>query len=112
MQIAQTPVALFSQMFEQGRADAEIDLVRRAYDLGVELYSARFEADGSPFQVHGVGTARILAHLGRPAWVLAAACIHNVYGTALRMSGLRSSTSGSDDPVITILEDEPTTART
>ena len=81
MQIAQTPVVLFSQMFEQGRAEAEIDLVHRAYDLGVELYSARFEADGSPFQVHGVGTASILADLGMPAWVLAAACIHNVYGT-------------------------------
>lgn len=81
MQIAQTPVALFSQMREQGRSSAEIELVQEAYNLDVELYSGRFEADGSPFQVHGVGTASILAQLGLPAWALAAACIHNVYGS-------------------------------
>lgn len=81
MQIAQTPVALFNQMREHDRTGADIELVRKAYDLGVELYSGRFEADGSPFQVHGVGTASILCQLGLPAWVMAAACLHNAYGS-------------------------------
>ncbi len=81
MQIAQTPVVLFTQMREQGRSAADIALVQRAYDLNVELYSGRFEADGSPFQVHGLGTASIVCQLGLPTWLVAAACVHNAYDT-------------------------------
>jgi hypothetical protein len=75
--VARTPAALFRQMRDQGHGLEELELVRRAYDLNISVYSARFEPDGTPFQVHGIGTASVMAQLGAPAYVVGAAIIHN-----------------------------------
>jgi hypothetical protein len=81
LDIARTPAKLFRQMREQGRALAEMELVRRAYDFGTPLHSGRFEVDGTPFHTHGLGVASVVAHVGAPAHVVASAVLHNVYST-------------------------------
>jgi len=53
--IARTVAHLLRQLRDQGRDLGELELVRRAYDFGTPLHSARFEVDGTPFHVHGIG---------------------------------------------------------
>lgn len=80
-EVARTPAALFRQMRAQGRELGQLELVRRAIDLHVEVYTARFEPDGTPFQVHGIGTASVVAQLGCPAHVVAASLVHGAFRT-------------------------------
>lgn len=80
-EVARTPAALFRQMRAQERGLAELELVRRALDLDVEVYTARFEPDGTPFQVHGTGTASVMVQLGAPAHVVCVAVLHNAFRT-------------------------------
>lgn len=78
--IARTNVQLYNQLRSAGRRPEELALIRRAYDFAVTLYSGCFQADGSPFVCHIIGVASIVAQLDPPAEVVAAACLHNVYG--------------------------------
>ena len=77
--IARTVAHLLQQLGDQGRDLGELELVRRAYDFGTPLHSARFEVDGTPFHVHGIGVASIAAQVGAPAAVIAAGVLHNVF---------------------------------
>lgn len=81
MMVARTAAQLFRQLRAQDRPLAELELVRRAYDFGTPLHSARFEVDGTPFHVHGLGVASVTGQLGAPAHVVAAGVLHNVYTT-------------------------------
>lgn len=72
---------LFRQMRAQGRPLTDLELVRRCYDLGTPLHSARFEVDGTPFHTHGIGVASALSPTDVPGAVLGAAVLHNVYTT-------------------------------
>ena len=78
--IAQTNIQLFNQLRRIGMAEEGMGLVRRAYSLAMKLYSGYYQADGKPFVCHCVGVASIVAHLGLPAEIVAAGCIHNIYG--------------------------------
>lgn len=77
--IARTNLQLYNQLYDQNRPNAELALIRRAYDLAAQLYSASFQADGKPFVIHVVSVASTLALLGLPSEVVAAALLHNVY---------------------------------
>ena len=80
--VAQTNLQLYNQLRGRGWPQAELGLVHRAYELTVSLYSGYFQSDGKPFVAHTVGVASVLGHLGRPAEVVAAGLLHNVYTNA------------------------------
>ena len=79
--IARTVSHLLRQLRAQERPLAELELIRRAYDFGTPLHSARFEVDGTPFHVHGLGVASLAAQAGAPSAVVAAGVLHNAYNT-------------------------------
>jgi hypothetical protein len=78
--IAQTNIQLYNQLRRQGREEAGLLHVRRAYEHAVTLYTGCFGADRKPFVAHSVGVASILAHLDLPAEYVAAGVLHNIYG--------------------------------
>ena len=77
--VAQTNLQLYNQLRARGWSPAELGLLHRAYELTVSLYSGYFQNDGKPFVAHTVGVASILGHLERPAELVAAGLLHNVY---------------------------------
>jgi (p)ppGpp synthase/HD superfamily hydrolase len=58
---AQTNVRLFSQLLEQVYSDDDLGSVFSAYELGVQLFTGRFQPSGNPLISHLVRTASILA---------------------------------------------------
>ena len=78
--IAQTNLQLYNQLRLEGRSPDDLALIRRCYELSVELYTGRFQGDGKPFVAHTTGVASIMGQLGVSSIVVGAACIHNVYG--------------------------------
>lgn len=78
--IAQTNVQLFNQLQRNDWEAEDFALVRRGYELAMRLYAGHFQADGKPFVSHCVGVASVMVQLGMPAPVVAAACVHNIYG--------------------------------
>jgi (p)ppGpp synthase/HD superfamily hydrolase len=93
--IAQTNIQLYNQLRAQGYSLEDQVLVHRAYGLVTSLYTGYFQADGKPFVNHGVGVASIMAHLGRPADVVAAGLLHNVYGNGDFGDGRHNSATPS-----------------
>lgn len=77
--IAQTSIQLYNQLQRQNRSPEDLALVRHACDLARSLYSGIFRADGVPVVAHLAGTASVVAQLGLPGDIVAAACLHNVY---------------------------------
>ena len=79
MGYAQTNLQLYRQLQEAGYANADLGLVRRAYDFSTRVYACRYQSSGKSFLAHGVGTASILAAYGLPPPIVAAGIIHNIY---------------------------------
>lgn len=88
--IASVNTRLYAQLLGQGRAERELRDVRGAYELACEVYSGAYQADGRPFVAHVVSVASIVALLGMPSDIVAAALLHNVYGNADFGDGLWS----------------------
>ncbi len=76
---AQTNLQLYNQMRSAGYGDADLAMVRKAYDLATRLFTAKFRGSGKPLLSHLVGTASVLCALGAPAKLLAAAVLHAAY---------------------------------
>lgn len=76
---AQTNIQLFNQLRHDGYANIELNLIRDAYELAIQLYSGYFIGSGRTQIAHVVGTASILGALHLPVEVVAAGLIHNVY---------------------------------
>lgn len=76
---AQTNIQLFNQLRLGGYSNADMSLVRDAYESAMVLFTGRFQPSGKSFMAHVVGTASILASLRLPAEVVAAGLLHNVY---------------------------------
>ena len=76
---AQTIIQLYNQLRLNGYSDADMVLVRNAYELAMLLFSGRFQPSGKTLISHGVGTASILTSLRLPGEVVAAGLIHNAY---------------------------------
>lgn len=79
VQIAQTNIQLYNRLLEAGYELDDILLVRRAYELLIELHPGYYQADGKPFCAHGIGVAAALAEAHQPADILAVGMLHNVY---------------------------------
>src|SRR5437867_665839 len=78
---AQTNIQLFNQLQREGYSNAELSLIRDAYELAMHLFTGFFIASGRTQIAHVVGAASILGSLHTPAEVVAAGLIHNVYET-------------------------------
>jgi gluconolactonase len=76
---AQTNLQLFNQLRRDGFTNADLELVRDAYQLAMVVLSGRFQPSGKSFIAHVVGTASILASLRLPGTAVAAGLLHNVY---------------------------------
>ncbi len=76
---AQTNIQLFHQMRARGYTAADLATVGNAYDLAVQIFTAKFRASGKPLLAHLVGTASVLCAVNAPARVLAAAVLHAAY---------------------------------
>jgi len=76
---AETNVQLYRQLERQGYALEAIVLARRAYEAASRSFAGRLQTSGRPFLCHLVGTASILAHVGRAPAVVAAGLVHSVY---------------------------------
>jgi RelA/SpoT family (p)ppGpp synthetase len=57
---------------------AELDLVKRAYELATLAHDGQTRASGEPYVVHSVEVARMLADLGLDYHAVAAAFLHDV----------------------------------
>jgi len=59
-------------------APAEVDAIRRAYDLAEPLYAGQFELTGTPLMRHALGAAAILASMHMDYETISAAILHAV----------------------------------
>ena len=72
---------LAEQLIEKIRAyapDADLDLIRRAYEVAARAHASQTRATGEPYVEHAVAVADILADLQLEAEPLAAALLHDV----------------------------------
>ena len=76
---AQTNLQLFKQLRGAGYSDADLKLVRAAYDLGMRIFPASFRGSGKPLLAHLVGTASILVSVGQSPTVVTAGLLHAAY---------------------------------
>ena len=59
------------------RPEADIDLLRRAYDVAAHCHHGQFRRSGDPYVTHPVSVATILAGLGADDLTLCAAILHD-----------------------------------
>ncbi len=59
-------------------AQADLDIVERAFDLAVEAHANQVRASGEPYVTHPIASAQILAELGIDPVAVAAALLHDV----------------------------------
>ena len=78
--VARNIVELFDQLRRGQYSKEEMALVRRAYQVAMALFSARFQSSGRVFLAHLVGTASLLVSLEQPTHLVAAGLLHNAYG--------------------------------
>ena len=76
---AQTNLQLYKQLRAAGYPDADLKLVRAAYDLGMRVFPASFRGSGKPLLAHLVGTASILVSVGQSPTVVTAGLLHAAY---------------------------------
>src|SRR5262245_13883641 len=76
---AQTNLQLYTQLRRAAYTDTDLGLVRAGYDLAMNLFSASFRGSGKPLLSHLVGTASILASIGRSPAVVTAGLLHAAY---------------------------------
>lgn len=76
---AQTNVQLYEQLLELDWAEADLRRVRAAYELALELHTGQIRSSGKPFIAHLIGTASVLASVGRGPEVVAAGLLHAAY---------------------------------
>jgi hypothetical protein len=76
---AQTNIQLYNQLIRDNCSPADLILIRRAYDLAVQLFAGLYRPCGKPFLDHVVGTASIVHEIqGKPA-LTAAGLLHSAY---------------------------------
>ena len=74
---AADPIAALCEALRTTRADADIDLLRRAYEVAAHYHQGQFRRSGDPYVTHPVSVATILAGLGADDQTLCAAILHD-----------------------------------
>jgi hypothetical protein len=73
---AADPIAALSEALRTTRRDADVDLLRRAYDVAARCHQGQFRRSGDPYVTHPASVATILAGLGADDRTLCAALLH------------------------------------
>jgi hypothetical protein len=73
---AADPIAALSEALRITRPDADVDLLRRAYDVTARCHQGQFRRSGDPYVTHPASVATILAGLGADDRTLCAALLH------------------------------------
>jgi len=73
---AADPIAALCEALSTTRRDADVDLLRRAYDVAARCHQGQFRRSGDPYVTHPVSVATILAGLGADDRTLCAALLH------------------------------------
>ncbi|MBD1841394.1 hypothetical protein H6F78_12135 [Coleofasciculus sp. FACHB-64] len=76
---AQTNIQLFNQLRAEGYSSNDINRIRDAYQLTMQLFTGAFRASGKTFIAHLVSTASILVSLHVPAKIVATGLLHATY---------------------------------
>src|SRR6201999_646891 len=66
-----------SEALRTTRPDADVDLLRRAYDVAARCHRGQFRRSGDPYVTHPVSVATILAGLGADDRTLCTALLHD-----------------------------------
>ena len=74
---AADPFAGLRAALRTTRPEADIDLLRRAYDVAARCHQGQFRRSGDPYVTHPVSVATILAGLGADDQTLCAAILHD-----------------------------------
>lgn len=74
---AADPIAALSEALRTTRPDADVDLLRRAYDVAARSHRGQFRRSGDPYVTHPVSVATILAGLGADDRTLCTALLHD-----------------------------------
>ena len=74
---AADPIAALSEALRTTRPDADVDLLRRAYDVAARCHRGQFRRSGDPYITHPVSVATILAGLGADDRTLCTALLHD-----------------------------------
>jgi (p)ppGpp synthase/HD superfamily hydrolase len=75
----QTNLQLYAQLRRSVADGADLTLVRNGYDLALRFCPASLRGSGKPLLAHLVGTASILARIGRPPRIVTAGLLYAVY---------------------------------
>ncbi|MEN8106982.1 MAG: DUF6817 domain-containing protein [Pseudomonadota bacterium] len=76
---AQTNIQLYNQLTRGECSPGDLTLIRRAYELAVQLFAGLYRPSGKTFLDHVVGTASIVHEIqGKPA-LTAAGLLHSAY---------------------------------
>jgi (p)ppGpp synthase/HD superfamily hydrolase len=98
-QYAQTNLQLYRQLRASAYSDANLELVRAAYDMAMRIFTASFRGSGKPLLAHLVGTASILASIDESPKVVAAGMLHAAYALGDFGDGRRGVTPAKRDRV-------------
>ena len=71
------PLAGLYEILQATRPDADLGLIRRAYDVAAAWHHGQTRFSGDPYITHPVAVAAILAGLGASDQVLCAALLHD-----------------------------------
>ena len=75
--LAADPLAGLWEALRNARPDADVDLLRRAYDVAARCHRGQFRRSGDPYVTHPVSVATILAGLGADDRTLCTALLHD-----------------------------------
>jgi HD domain len=74
---AADPIASLREALRTTRPDADVELLRRAYDVAARCHRGQFRRSGDPYITHPVSVATILAGLGADDRTLCTALLHD-----------------------------------
>jgi hypothetical protein len=77
---AADPIAALCEPLRTTRPDADVDLLRRAYDVAARCHQGQFRRSGDPYITHPLTVATILAGLAADDQTLCAAMLHDTAG--------------------------------
>lgn len=77
--LPQTNLQLYRLLIEQGASEADLVLVRNAYDLARQLFSGCYRPSHKPFVAHLIGVAGALVFWGEPVETVVAGMLHSAY---------------------------------
>jgi GTP diphosphokinase / guanosine-3',5'-bis(diphosphate) 3'-diphosphatase len=77
LQAQADPLAVLREIVQAARPDADLGLIRRAYDVAAAWHDGQIRLSGDPYITHPLAVATIVAELGGSDQALCAALLHD-----------------------------------